>query len=103
MLRIFCKVMQPAVVGAWTINYQILKMTKSPLLDWAAFSKRQMAQIMKNLPATWKTWVRSLCWKDQLEGNGNPFHYSCLGNSMDRGAWRATVHGVAKNWTRLLD
>ena len=30
------------------------------------------------------------------EGNGNPFHYSCLGNPMDRGAWRATVHGVAK-------
>ena len=31
------------------------------------------------------------------EGNGNPFQYSCLGNSMDRGAWRATVHGVAKS------
>ena len=30
------------------------------------------------------------------EGNGNPLQYSCLGNSMDRGAWRATVHGVAK-------
>ena len=29
-------------------------------------------------------------------GNGNPFQYSCLGNPMDRGAWRATVHGVAK-------
>ena len=31
------------------------------------------------------------------EGNGNPLQYSCLENSMDRGAWRATVHGVAKN------
>ena len=30
------------------------------------------------------------------EGNGNPLQYSCLGNLMDRGAWRATVHGVAK-------
>jgi len=30
------------------------------------------------------------------EGNGNFLQYSCLGNSMDRGAWRATVHGVAK-------
>ena len=30
-------------------------------------------------------------------GNGNPFQFSCLGNSMDRGAWRATVHGVAKS------
>ena len=33
------------------------------------------------------------------EGNGNPFHYSCLENSMDRGAWQASVHGVAKSWT----
>ena len=30
------------------------------------------------------------------ERNGYPFHYSCLENSMDRGAWRATVHGVAQ-------
>ena len=29
-------------------------------------------------------------------GNGNPLQYSCLGNHMDRGAWQATVHGVAK-------
>ena len=30
------------------------------------------------------------------EGNGNPLQYSCLGNPMDREAWRATVHGVAQ-------
>ena len=30
------------------------------------------------------------------EGNSNPFQYCCLGNPMDRGAWGATVHGVAK-------
>ena len=35
------------------------------------------------------------------EGNGNPLQYSCLGNPMDRGAWGATVHGVAKSRTRL--
>ena len=35
------------------------------------------------------------------EGNGYPLQYSCLENLMDRGAWRATVHGVTKNWTRL--
>ena len=34
-------------------------------------------------------------------GNGNPLHYSCLGNPMDRGAWWATVYGIAKSWTRL--
>ena len=32
------------------------------------------------------------------KGNGNPLHYSCLGNSMDRGAWQAMVHGVAKGF-----
>ena len=34
------------------------------------------------------------------EANGNPFQYSCLGNPIDRGAWQATVHGVAKSRTR---
>ena len=32
-------------------------------------------------------------------GSGNPLQYSCLENSMDRGAWWATVHGVSKSWT----
>ena len=37
------------------------------------------------------------------EGNGNPLQYYCLENPMDRGAWKATVYGVAKSWTRLSD
>ena len=37
------------------------------------------------------------------EGNGNPFQGSCLENSMDRGAWRVTVHTVAKSQTYLSD
>ena len=37
------------------------------------------------------------------EENGNPLQYSCLENSMGRGAWRATVDGVAKSWTGLSD
>ena len=37
------------------------------------------------------------------EGNGNPLQYSCLENPMDRGAWWATVHRVAKSWTQLSD
>ena len=37
------------------------------------------------------------------EGNSYPLQYSGLGNSMDRGAWQATVHGVAKSWTQLSD
>ena len=45
--------------------------------------------------------VCRLC--DPGEGNGNPLLYSCLENPMDRGAWWATVHGVAKSRTRLSD
>ena len=37
------------------------------------------------------------------KGNGNPLQYSCLGNSMDRGAWWATVHRVTKSSTQLSD
>ena len=37
------------------------------------------------------------------EGKGDPHQYSCLENSMDRGAWWATVHGVAKSQTPLND
>ena len=37
------------------------------------------------------------------EGNGNPLQDSCLENSMEGGVWWATVHGVAKSWTRLSD
>ena len=42
-------------------------------------------------------------WQGKIprEGNGNPLKYSCLENSMDRGAWQGTVHGVAKSRTRL--
>ena len=48
------------------------------------------------------TQVRSLGQEDPL-GEGNPLRYSCLKNPKDRGAWRATVHGVAKSQTRLGD
>ena len=37
------------------------------------------------------------------ERNGNPLQCSCLENPMDRGAWRATIHGVAKSGTKLSD
>ena len=35
------------------------------------------------------------------EGKSNQFQYSCLGNTIDRGAWRATVSGVTKSWRQL--
>ena len=42
-------------------------------------------------------------WRSHGEGNGNPLEYSCLENSKNRGAWRATVHGVTKSWMWLGD
>ena len=64
----------------------------------------QMVQLVKNqLPIGDARDVRSIPASGRYpgEGNGNPLQYSCLENSMDRGAWWATVHGVAKSQTRL--
>ena len=58
-----------------------------------------MAQVIKNPPAMQETQVVSGWGRSPGEGNGNPLQYSCLKNSMDRGAWQATVHGVAKSPT----
>ena len=54
--------------------------------------------MVKNLPVVREMWVASILgWgRSSGEGNGNPFQYSCLGNPMDRGAWWASVHGIAK-------
>ena len=63
-----------------------------------------MAQMVKNLPAMQETLVRSLSWEDPLE-EGMATHSSILACriSMDRGAWQAAVHEVAKSWTQLSD
>ena len=63
-----------------------------------------MAQTIKNLPAMWETWVRSLGWEDPLE-ESMATHSIVLAwrNPRDRGAWKTTVHGVAKSQTRLSD
>ena len=53
---------------------------------------------------TQETRVSILGWGRSLEeGNGNPLQYYCLGNPMDRRAWRAIVHGATKSRTRLSD
>ena len=56
--------------------------------------------MVKNLPAMRETSVRALDWEDPLE-EGMAIHSSVLAwrISMDRRAWQATVHGVAKSWT----
>ena len=57
--------------------------------------------MVKNLPAMWETWVRSLGWEDSLEeGMATPFSSILAWRiPMDGGAWWATVHGFAKSQT----
>ena len=61
-----------------------------------------VAQLVKNLSAMQETWVQSLGWEELLK-EGIATHPSILAwrIPMDREAWRATVHGVAKSWTQL--
>ena len=63
-----------------------------------------VAQMVKNPPAMQETWVWSLDREDPLE-EGMATHSSILAWSfpVDRGAWQAIVHGVAKSWTQLKD
>ena len=67
---------------------------------WAS----SVPQMVTNLPTIPETQVGfSRSWRSPREGNGYPLQYSCLENPMHRGAWWATVHGVAKNqaWLSL--
>ena len=68
--------------------------------SWASL----VAQLVKNLPTVRETWIPSLHWEDSLE-EGMATNSSILAwrIPMDRGAWRAIVHGVAKSWTGLSD
>ena len=73
------------------------------LRGWAP----QVAPVVKNLPAN----VRDVRDRDSIPGlgrspgggHGNPLQYPRLEDPMDRGAWWATVHGVAKSWTQLSE
>ena len=59
---------------------------------------------VKNLPAKEGDmgWIPG-SGRSPQKGNGNLFQYSSLGKPMDRGVWRATVHGVTKSQIRLKD
>ena len=63
-----------------------------------------VAQSIKNPPAVWETWVRSLGWEDSLE-EGMATYSSILAGRIpkDRGGWRTAVHGVAKSQVQLSD
>ena len=63
--------------------------------SWASI----VAQLVKNPPAMWETWVQFLGWEDSLEEEGMATHTCILAwrTPMDRGAWQTTDHGVAKS------
>ena len=83
-------------------SLQSLELVIKPLNSTASSIKQGggellVAQTVKNLAAMQETWVQSLGWEDPLEkGIAYPLQYSCLKNSMDRGVWQATVHGVTR-------
>ena len=62
-----------------------------------------VAQLVKNSPATAgdtrDTGLIPGLGRSLGKGNGNLLQYSCMENSMDRGAWWAPVHGIAQSWT----
>ena len=74
-------------------------------LTWTENGASQAALVVKNSPASVGD-IKDMGLTPELGrspggGHGNPFQHSCLENPMDRGAWQATVPGVAKNQTRL--
>ena len=66
-----------------------------------AAKKIHMHALWVSLVVQWLGLHASTAWG--AGGNGNPLQYSCLENPMNGGAWRATVHRVAKNWTQLCN
>ena len=75
-----------------------------PIRPWHEPSGASLvAQMVKNLPAMQETVSIPESGRSPGEGNGNPLQYSCPENSMDRGAWGATAHGVRESQTQLRD
>ena len=73
---------------------------QSFMSNHGVFGASLVAQLVMNLPAMQETWVQFLGWEDPLEKematHSSILEYSVLENPMDRGAWQAIVHGVAR-------
>ena len=87
-------------------GFQAVKRESGFDLKYNAWAS-QVEPVIKNLPANARDTrdAGSIPELGRSPGvrNGNPFQYSCLENSMDRGAWWATVHGATKSQTQLND
>ena len=95
-------VKQLLMISGWDVTLQILEFCRAhgfiETLDFPGGSEVKASACNVGDLGSIPGWGSS-----PGEGNGNPLQYSCLENPMDRGAWQATVHGVAKSWTRLSD
>ena len=101
-----------AAISTWLPWVDITVILFSPLLFFPLnlyltlpFWVSQVVLVVKNSPANAGD-IRDTCsslasGRSPEGGHGNPLQYSCLENSMDKGAWWATVHGVAKSQTQL--
>ena len=83
---------------AFLVSYTVCLPTTQDMQDQSKASL--VAQMVKNAPTMWETWVQSLGWEDPLE-EGLETHSIILAwrIPMARGTWRATVHGVANSST----
>ena len=75
----------------------VFSFLRNPGLHTVFHSSHCFLPVVKNLPANSRD-IGSISGLGRSSGggNGNPLQYTCLGNPMDRGAWQATVHGIAK-------
>ena len=82
-------------VPVYRHTYRCIVLMQQSLVTWTFL----VVWLVKNPPAMWEAWVRSLGWEDPLEkGKGYPLQYFGPENSMD-----CIVHGIEKSWTQLRD
>ena len=81
------------------MGYVLKSKTQAIRIDRKLAANAQ--EIEKNIRAASGQHIYKHIYMHAGEGNGTPLQYSCLENPMDRGAWWAAVHGVAKSWTWL--
>ena len=90
-----------AYCGVWREDSGLLSKPTPVPLPGESYGLRSLAGYSPWGRKKSDTLVKAVLRNEFGEGNGNPLQYFCLENPMDRGAWRATVHGVAKSQTRL--
>ena len=97
-----CEAWEPSYCYSTSVTADLLRQ-KNTSQEYRVRAASLVVQMVKNLPTSAGDTrdVGSILGLGRFPGggNGNPLQYSCLGNSIGRGAWQATVHGAAKNRT----